>query len=153
MGAAQGQSPAAQGGPLQGNHLSWMELGLFPADRLGMPALGVDEHAGRSVNKPRLGCYARKRSRTASGLPGFQVQKPVMRPRKALRNMRATPMSGQNLLLNARKSPRKLAGNPENLTISIWVPTQTAAGEGAIGPVEALFRVGRDPNECQVGPQ
>ena len=68
-----------------------MELGLFPADRLGMPALGVDEHAGRSVYKPRLGCYARKRFRTASGLPGFQHQKLVTFPRKALCNMRYTP--------------------------------------------------------------
>ena len=67
--------------------------------------------------------------------------------------MRATPMSGQNLLSNARESPRNLAGNPENLKVSIRETAQTAAGEGAIGPVEALFRVGRDPNEYQVGPQ
>ena len=150
MGAAQVSRLRRREAPCKVTSRGW-NGGLFPANRLGMPVLGVDAHVGCSVTSPRLGCYARKRSRTASGLPGFQVQKPVMRPRKALRNMRATPMSGQNLLLNARKSPRKLAGNPENYKFSIWFPAQTAAGEGAIGPVEALFRVGMHPNECLVG--
>ena len=56
--------------------------------------------------------------------------------------MRATPETRLLEYEFARKSPRKLAGSTENYNVLIWERPQTAAGECAIGPVEAPFSVG-----------
>ena len=153
VAAALGQSPAAQGAlPLQGSQCRGWNGGLFPADLRGMPVHGVDVHTGRSVTRPRSRVLRPPAAPNCRRAPRFSGQKPAMRPRNGLQNTRATPVAGQNLQQSARKRPRKLAGHTENLRNTFWAPAQTAAGGGALGPGEALFRVGRDPNEPQLGP-
>ena len=119
VAAALGQSPAAQGAlpalaSLQGSQCRGWNGGLFPADRLGTPAHGVDMHAGCSVTVPRSRVLRPLAAPNCRRAPRFSGQKPAIRPRNGLQNTRATPIAGQNLLESARKRPRKLAGHTEN---------------------------------------